>query len=36
VRRAYQRLDGLSDGPNGCRHCLARRTLNAQQLYYMI
>ena len=36
VRRAYQRLDGLGEGRSGCRHCMARRTLNAQQLYYMI
>jgi hypothetical protein len=36
VRRAYQRLDGLGDHLNSCRHCLARRTLDAQQLYYMI
>ena len=36
VRRAYQRLDGLGSDPNGCRHCMARRTTNVQQLYYMI
>jgi sulfate permease, SulP family len=36
VRRAYQRLDGLGADPNSCRHCMARRTMNAQQLYYMI
>jgi SulP family sulfate permease len=36
VRRAYQRLDGLRDDANSCRHCMARQTLNAQQLYYMI
>ena len=35
VRRAYQYLDSLA-GANSCRHCLARRTTNAEHLYYMI
>jgi sulfate permease, SulP family len=36
VRRAYQRLDSLGAASNACRHCMARRTLNVRQLYYMI
>ena len=36
VRRAYQWLDSLGADPNRCRHCMARRTMDVQRLYYMI
>jgi sulfate permease, SulP family len=36
VRRAYEHLEGPGRAGTACRHCDARRTLNAQQLYYMI